>query len=136
MYPKEIVDPMKQELVNAGFINCDNANEIKDLLLNTETTLFVINSVCGCAAGSARPAVIHSLSNEKKPKTLVTSFAGFDKEAVEEARKYLMPFPPSSPCIVLFKNGELVHILERHHIEGNSAEAISQNLIEAYNNFC
>ncbi|EKB61009.1 BrxA/BrxB family bacilliredoxin [Bergeyella zoohelcum] len=136
MYPAEIVMPMKAELTNNGFQDLNDATKVADALKQSGTTLLVINSVCGCAAGAARPGVIHSLQGEKKPDHLVTSFAGFDVEAVAEARRHLAPFPPSSPCVALFKDGELVHMLERHHIEGNPAGAIAANLQAAYDEFC
>ncbi|VDH03541.1 BrxA/BrxB family bacilliredoxin [Bergeyella zoohelcum] len=136
MYPAEIVMPMKAELTNNGFQDLNDATKVADALKQSGTTLLVINSVCGCAAGAARPGVIHSLQGEKKPDHLVTAFAGFDVEAVAEARRHLAPFPPSSPCVALFKDGELVHMLERHHIEGNPAGAIAANLQAAYDEFC
>jgi putative YphP/YqiW family bacilliredoxin len=102
----------------------------------SETAVLIVNSVCGCAAANARPGVKDSLKNEKKPKKLFTVFAGVDKEATDAARNLMIPFPPSSPCIALFKNGELVHMLERHHIEGRSSEIISENLKQAYNQYC
>ena len=100
------------------------------------TTLVVVNSVCGCAARNARPGAIMSLNNGKKPENIVTVFAGVNKEAVDTAREKMFPFPPSSPSMALFKNGELVHMLECHHIEGHPAEIISENLKEAYNEHC
>ena len=98
--------------------------------------LVVVNSVCGCAAANASPGARMSLQNTKRPDNLVTVFAGVDKEATDKAREYMIPFPPSSPCMALFKNGELVHMLERHHIEGRPAELIATNLIDAYNEYC
>ncbi len=136
MYPEELVMPMKAELTNKGFQDLTSADAVNQALSLEGTTLLMINSVCGCAAGAARPGVLHSLSDGKSPKQLVTVFAGFDQDAVSEARKHLAPFPPSSPCIALFKDGELVHMLERHHIEGNSAETIADNLKGAYAEFC
>ncbi len=136
MYPEELVMPMKAELTNKGFQDLTSADAVNQALALEGTTLLMINSVCGCAAGAARPGVLHSLSDGKSPKQLVTVFAGFDQDAVSEARKHLAPFPPSSPCIALFKDGELVHMLERHHIEGNSAETIADNLKGAYAEFC
>lgn len=136
MYPEELVMPMKAELTNKGFQDLTSADAVSKALQQEGTTLLMINSVCGCAAGAARPGVLHSLSDGKSPKQLITVFAGFDQEAVSEARKHLAPFPPSSPCIALFKDGELVHMLERHHIEGNGAEAIADNLKSAYSEFC
>tara|TARA_B100001248_G_scaffold250344_1_gene224323 strand:+ start:178 stop:588 length:411 start_codon:yes stop_codon:yes gene_type:complete len=136
MYPEEIVKPMREQLTNEGFSELKSTNDVNNMISNKGTTLVVVNSVCGCAAANARPGAISSLLNEKKPNHLTTVFAGVDREAVEKVRYYLAPFPPSSPAIALFKDGELVHMLERHHIEGRSAEAISQNLVGAYNEFC
>jgi len=137
MYPSDIVLPMKAQLTNNGFEDLDTPEKVENALKQSGTTLLVINSVCGCAAGSARPAALLSLNtNGKKPNHLATSFAGFDIEAVKTAREHLVPFPPSSPSIALFKDGELVHFLERHHIEGNSAELIAENLQQAYEEFC
>ena len=136
MYPEEIVKPMREQLTNQGFSELKSTDDVDNMMSNKGTTLVVVNSVCGCAAANARPGAINSLLNEKKPNYLTTVFAGVDREAVEKVRYYLAPFPPSSPAIALFKDGELVHMLERHHIEGRSAEAISQNLAGAYNEFC
>lgn len=136
MYPEEIVKPMREQLTNQGFRELKSTNDVENMISNKGTTLVVVNSVCGCAAANARPGAISSLLNEKKPNHLTTVFAGVDREAVDKVRHYLAPFPPSSPAIALFKDGELVHMLERHHIEGRSAEAISQNLAGAYNEFC
>ena len=136
MYPEEIVKPMKEELTNIGFNELLTRDDVNIAIEKPGTTLIVVNSICGCAAANARPGAISSLLNEKKPNYLTTVFAGVDREAVEKVRYYLAPFPPSSPAIALFKDGELVHMLERHHIEGRSAEAISQNLVGAYNEFC
>ena len=136
MYPEKIVKPMREQLTNEGFSELKSTNDVNNMISNKGTTLVVVNSVCGCAAANARPGAISSLLNEKKPNHLTTVFAGVDREAVEKVRYYLAPFPPSSPAIALFKDGELVHMLERHHIEGRSAEAISQNLVGAYNEFC
>lgn len=128
--------PMKAELTDKGFENLDTPSAVETALKQSGTTLLVINSVCGCAAGAARPGVVYSLTGEKKPDHLTTVFAGFDVDAVSEARKHLAPFPPSSPCVALFKDGELVHMLERHHIEGNPAGAIAANLQAAYDEYC
>lgn len=128
--------PMKAELTDKGFENLDTPTAVETALKQSGTTLLVINSVCGCAAGAARPGVVYSLTGEKKPDHLTTVFAGFDVDAVSEARKHLAPFPPSSPCVALFKDGELVHMLERHHIEGNPAGAIAANLQAAYDEYC
>jgi putative YphP/YqiW family bacilliredoxin len=136
MYPADLVMPMKAELTDKGFQDLTSAEQVNDALKKPGTTLVVVNSVCGCAAGAARPGVIYSLTGDKKPDHLTTVFAGFDTEAVAEARKHFAPFPPSSPCVALFKDGELVHMLERHHIEGNPAGAIAANLQAAYEEFC
>ena len=136
MYPADLVLPMKAELTDKGFQDLTTPAEVDQALKQSGTTLLMINSVCGCAAGAARPGAVYSLTGDKKPDHLVTAFAGFDTEAVAEARKLLAPFPPSSPCIALFKDGELVHMLERHHIEGNPAGAIAANLQAAYNEYC
>ena len=135
MYPQELVLPMKAELTDKGFQDLTTAQQVNDALTQQGTTLLMINSVCGCAAGAARPGVIYSLTGDKKPDHLVTVFAGFDTDAVAEARKHLAPFPPSSPSVALFKDGELVHMLERHHVEGNPAGAIAANLQAAYEEY-
>ncbi len=136
MYPEEMVKPMRAELSDAGFEELQSANAVQSALAKSGTTLVVVNSVCGCAARNARPGVKMSLHNEKKPDNLVTVFAGVDKEAVDSAREFMFPFPPSSPSVALFKDGELVHMLERHHIEGRPAELIAENLKDAYAEFC
>ncbi|MPS74718.1 MAG: BrxA/BrxB family bacilliredoxin [Chryseobacterium sp.] len=136
MYPADLVLPMKAELTDKGFEDLTTPAQVDAALKQEGTTLLVINSVCGCAAGAARPGVVYSLTGEKKPDHLVTAFAGFDTEAVAEARRLLAPFPPSSPCVALFKDGELVHMLERHHIEGNPAGAIAANLQAAFEEYC
>lgn len=137
MYPPELVAPMKADLVNAGFQQLLTTDEVDDAVKNsTGTLLVVVNSVCGCAAGNMRPGVKLSLDSDKKPSSLTTVFAGVDSEAVAQARKYFLPYPPSSPSIALFKDGKLVHFLERHHIEGGSAQMIAENLKEAYSEFC
>lgn len=136
MYPPELVKPMKDELTQAGFKELLSAEEVDYALDQPGTTLVVVNSVCGCAARNARPGAINSLLNAKKPTQLVTVFAGVDREATDAARERMVPFPPSSPAIALFKNGELVHMLERHHIEGRPAELIAENLVDAYNEYC
>ena len=135
MYPPEIVNPMKSELTSKGFVQLNSDDDIENLI-KKGTTLIVINSICGCAAANARPGVIKSLENEKKPDRLFTSFAGVDKVATNNARELMFPFPPSSPCMAIFKDGEIVHMLERHHIEGRNADIISENLKEAYNEYC
>lgn len=136
MYPEEIVKPMKAELSDAGFTELYNADDTENALKKEGTSLLVVNSVCGCAARNARPAAKMSLENDKKPTQLLTAFAGVDRAAVDKAREMMFPYPPSSPCIALFKDGELVHMLERHHIEGRPAEMIAENLRDAYNSFC
>jgi putative YphP/YqiW family bacilliredoxin len=136
MYPEEMVKPMKAELTEAGFQELYTAADVDAVLAKEGTTLVVINSVCGCAARNARPGAKMSLNGTKKPDYLVTVFAGVDKEAVDKAREHMFPFPPSSPSMALFKNGELVHMLERHHIEGRPAEMIAENLQDAYKEYC
>lgn len=136
MYPEELVRPMRAELSDAGFEELYTADAVKDALSKEGTTLVVVNSVCGCAARNARPGAKMSLDGEKKPDHLVTVFAGVDRDAVDEARTQMFPFPPSSPSMALFKNGELVHMLERHHIEGRPADMIAENLKDAYQEFC
>jgi putative YphP/YqiW family bacilliredoxin len=137
MYPAELVMPMKAELTQHGFEDCNTPELVEKAMQREGTTLVVLNSVCGCSAGTARPGVLMAVQqNEKKPTHLVTSFAGFDTEAVQKTRTYLMPYPPSSPCIALMKNGELVHMIERHMIEGRSAQMISASLQEAFDQNC
>ncbi|HMU97656.1 MAG TPA: BrxA/BrxB family bacilliredoxin [Chitinophagales bacterium] len=137
MYPKQMTDPMEAELTQNGFQALKSADEVTEALSSKEgTTLLVINSVCGCAAANARPAAIVSSKNEKHPTKLVTVFAGVDSEAVAKAREFTMPYPPSSPSMALFKDGNLVHFLERHDIEGYTAQAVAQKLVNAYNQFC
>ena len=136
-YPEQLCAPMRQELTNVGFEELKTTSDVEASLPNSKgTVLLVINSVCGCAAGTARPGVTLSLRGDKKPGKLVTVFAGQDVEATAQARKYTLPYPPSSPCMALFKDGELVHFVERHHIEGRSAEMIAENLKAAYEEFC
>ncbi len=137
MYPKELVIPIAKDLTDFGFQGLESPNEVKELLDKRDgTVLLVVNSVCGCAAANARPGAKLALSHSKKPTNLATVFAGVDKEATETAREYLLPYPPSSPAIALFKEGQLVHMLERRHIEGNSAQAIANNLMEAFEAHC
>ncbi|AYN66214.1 BrxA/BrxB family bacilliredoxin [Euzebyella marina] len=136
MYPEELVKPMRQDLASAGFEELYTAEAVEKAINQEGTTLVVVNSVCGCAAANARPAAKLSLQNTKKPDHAVTVFAGVDTEAVNAARNLMIPFPPSSPSMALFKNGELVHMIERHHIEGRPAELIAENLIGAYEEFC
>lgn len=137
MYPEEIVIPMKEELTDNGFLELLSASEVETQLAKEGTTLVMINSVCGCSAGTARPGLLMAVANAtKRPDYLTTSFAGFDIEAVKTLRQHLVPFPPSSPSIALFKNGQLVHFIERHQIEGRSAQMIAQNLLGAFNEYC
>lgn len=136
MYPAELIKPMREDLTSIGFTELHTEAEVDQAIAKEGTTLVVVNSVCGCAAANARPGARLSLQNEKKPDNLFTVFAGVDKEATEKARNYMLPFPPSSPSMALFKDGELVHMLERHHIEGRPAEMIAENLADAYNEFC
>lgn len=136
MYPPELVKPMREDLTKVGFTELFNADDVNNTLSKPGTTLVVVNSVCGCAAANARPAAAMSIQNDKKPDHIVTVFAGVDREAVDAARAHMIPFPPSSPCMALFKDGELVHMLERHHIEGRPAEMIADNLKDAYNEVC
>ncbi len=136
MYPPELVKPMREDLTRVGFTELHTAEDTNNAISQEGTALVVVNSVCGCAAANARPAAGMSLQNNKTPNRLLTVFAGVDRDAVDAARNLMIPFPPSSPSIALFKDGELVHMLERHHIEGRSAEIIAQNLKDAYNEFC
>jgi putative YphP/YqiW family bacilliredoxin len=137
MYPAEIVIPMKEELTENGFTEMLTATDVTNTLAAKGTTLVMINSVCGCSAGTARPGALMAVHTaENKPDQVATSFAGFDVEAVNEIRKHLMPYPPSSPAIALFKDGELVHMIERHNIEGRSAQMIAENLKGAFATHC
>ncbi len=138
MYPPELTAPMKAELVSAGFDSLETVDAVDNVLNdnNNETVLMVINSVCGCAAGSLRPGVIKAINHSKLPSKLATVFAGVDGDATAQARKYTLPYPPSSPSVGLFKNGTLVHFLERHHIEGRSADMIAENLVMAFDEYC
>jgi putative YphP/YqiW family bacilliredoxin len=137
MYPIEIVQPMKEKLTDNGFKELLSKDEVENQLNQSGTTLVVINSVCGCSAGTARPGVLMAVANaSKRPDFLATSFAGFDTDAVQTLRTHMMPYPPSSPSVALFKNGQLVHFIERHQIEGRSAQMIANNLISAFNEFC
>ncbi len=136
MYPAELVKPMREDLAVAGFEELYTAEAVEAAIQSEGTTLVVVNSVCGCAAANARPAAKLSLQNSKRPDNLVTVFAGVDTEAVDAARNLMVPFPPSSPSMALFRDGELVHMIERHHIEGRPAEMIAENLTEAYNEHC
>jgi putative YphP/YqiW family bacilliredoxin len=136
MYPETIVKPMKSELTTVGFEDLTTPEAV-DLAVNSKgTVLVVVNSVCGCAAGAARPALKLAIQNGKKPDRLTTVFAGFDTEATAQARKHFAPYPPSSPSVALFKDGKLVHFIERHHIEGRSAQMIADNLKAAFDEYC
>jgi putative YphP/YqiW family bacilliredoxin len=137
MYPEQLVAPMKAELTTQGFKELLTAAEVDNTLKATGTTLLVINSVCGCSAGTARPGVLMAVKNSSKlPNQLTTSFAGFDIDAVKQARTYLLPYPPSSPAIALLKDGKVVHMIERHNIEGRSAQMIAANLLQAFETYC
>ena len=137
MYPPELVAPMKADLTDIGFKDLTTAEAVEEVLSQQEgTTFLVVNSVCCCAAGAARPAVKEAVSNEKLPNNLVTVFAGVDTEAVQKARDFMAPYPPSSPSMAMFKDGKLVHFIERHQIEGNNAESISNHLKQVFNHFC
>ena len=138
MYPEQLVAPMRTDLTSAGFKELKTPEQVESELTDHKgTTLLVINSVCGCAAGAARPGIKWALQNSaKKPNTLATVFAGVDKEAVAKAREFTLPYPPSSPAIALFKDGELVHFVERHHIEGRNAQMIGQHLVEVFEEYC
>ena len=136
MYPPELVAPMKAELTSVGFEDLITSEQVDAAITGEGTTLVVINSVCGCAAANARPAAKMAITNGKKPSKITTVFAGVDADAVAQARKYMLPYPPSSPSMGLFKDGKLVHFIERHHIEGRPAEMIAENLAEAFNEYC
>lgn len=136
MYPPELVAPMKEELVREGFQELLSPDQVDTAVTAEGTTLVVLNSVCGCAAGSMRPGVRLAIKNSKIPARLTTAFAGVDRDAVDRARKFMLPYPPSSPSIGLFKDGHLVHMVERHHIEGRSAEMIAEHLKAAFDEFC
>lgn len=136
MYPPELVAPMKEELTSVGFEDLTTPEQVDSAITGEGTTFVVINSVCGCAAANARPAAKMAIGNAKKPSKIVTVFAGVDADAVSQARKHTLPYPPSSPSMALFKDGKLVHFIERHHIEGRPAEMIAENLAAAFNEFC
>jgi len=135
MYPPDLVKPMAEELTTAGFKALSSADEVDQAVKADGTHLLVVNSVCGCAAGSMRPAVLQSLQSDVKPANLSTVFAGVDKDATDRARQYMLPYPPSSPSIAFFKDGKLMHMVERHHIEGNSAETIADHLKSVYKEY-
>ncbi len=137
MYPEQLVAPMRADLTTVGFSELKTPTDVENSIKEQGTTLMVINSVCGCAAGAARPGIKWALQNSsKKPAHLTTVFAGVDKEAVAKAREFTLPYPPSSPAIALFKDGELVHFVERHHIEGRNAQMIGEHLVEVFDEYC
>jgi putative YphP/YqiW family bacilliredoxin len=137
MYPEYLTAPMKQDLTSVGFQDLTTPEQVENALKKEGITLLVVNSVCGCAAGAARPGVKLALKNaEVKPNHLVTVFAGVDTEAVQTAREFLLPYPPSSPSIAIFKDGDLIHFIERHHIEGRSAQMIAEHLEDAFEEYC
>jgi putative YphP/YqiW family bacilliredoxin len=136
MYPEAIVKPMKAELTTVGFEELTTPDAVERAVGSKGTVLVMVNSVCGCAAGAARPGVKLAVHHPKHPDKLTTVFAGVDVEAVAQARKHFLPYPPSSPAIALFKDGKLVHFIERHHIEGRPAEMIADNLKMAFDQFC
>jgi putative YphP/YqiW family bacilliredoxin len=136
MYPEDMIAPMRADLTTAGFTEVRSAEEMEKLVKQEGTTLVVINSVCGCAAANARPAAKLAVGSAKRPDCILTAFAGNDRESVQKARELMVPFPPSSPCMALFKDGQLVHMIERHHIEGRQAELIAENLMQAFEVHC
>lgn len=136
MYPEYLVEPMRKELTTEGFEELKTPEEVDGAITSEGTVLVVVNSVCGCAAANARPAARTAVKNEKHPDRLVTVFAGMEKDAVDKARSYMLPYPPSSPAMALFKDGKLVHMIERHHIEGRPAQMIADNLVAAFNEYC
>ena len=136
MYPEYLVAPMRQELTDVGFEELKTPEAV-DAAINQEGTVFVVvNSVCGCAAANARPAARAAIQHEKHPAKVVTVFAGMEKDAVDKARSYMLPYPPSSPAMALFKDGKLVHMIERHQIEGRPAQMIADNLVAAFDEYC
>lgn len=136
MYPEYLVAPMRTDLTNVGFQDLKTADEVKTAIESEGTTFVVVNSVCGCAAANARPAAKMAVANDKRPNKFITVFAGVEKEAVDTARNYMLPYPPSSPAMALFKDGKLVHMIERHQIEGRPAQMIADNLANAFNEYC
>ena len=137
MYPEQLCKPMREDLTSVGFVELKSPEDVSEMLDKKDGTILVmVNSVCGCAAANARPAAKMSTSNSKKPDVFATVFAGQDIGATAKAREYMHPYPPSSPSIALFKNGNLVHFIERHHIEGRPAEMIAENLVTAYEEYC
>lgn len=136
-YPEMLVSPMRAELTNVGFKELKTPEEVEQAMSDAKgLSLVVVNSVCGCAAGAARPGIIRSLTNNKTPENLYTVFAGQDLDAVSKAREFMMPYPPSSPSVALFKDGKLVHFVERMNIEGHTAEQVAEQLKQAYNQHC
>lgn len=136
MYPEELTAPMAAELTGLGFKELKTLAQVDATFKQPGTVLCVVNSVCGCAAGACRPGVAASLTGSKRPDHLTTVFAGVDTDAVMQARNHFLPYPPSSPSIALLKDGKLVHFVERHHIEGRSAEMIAEHLKMVYAEFC
>ena len=137
MYPEEMCAPMREDLTSVGFVSLRTTESVSELLDKKEGTILVmVNSVCGCAAGNARPAVKMTTQFDKKVDVFATVFAGQDNAATAKAREYMVPFPPSSPSIAVFKDGKLVHFIERHHIEGRSAEMIADNLKDCFDQIC
>jgi putative YphP/YqiW family bacilliredoxin len=137
-YPEMLVAPMRAELTRVNFTELTSAEDVETKMsqLQGKTALVVVNSVCGCAAGAMRPGVLQSLQNDKTPDELLTVFAGQDMEATAKVREYMVPYPPSSPSVALFKDGRLVHFVERQHIEGRTADMLAKHLQTAYNEFC
>ena len=136
MYPEYLVAPMRQELTDAGFEELRTPEEVETAINNEGTVFVVVNSVCGCAAANARPAARVAINNDRRPDKLVTVFAGMEKDAVDKARSFMLPYPPSSPAMALFKDGKLVHMIERHQIEGRPAQMIADNLVAAFDEYC
>jgi putative YphP/YqiW family bacilliredoxin len=136
MYPEYLVAPMRADLTNAGFQELKDADEVKGAIESEGTVFVMVNSVCGCAAAMARPAAKMAVQHTKHPEKLVTVFAGMEKDAVDEARRFMLPYPPSSPAMALFKDGKLVHMIERHQIEGRPAQMIADNLMDAFDQYC
>ena len=136
MYPEYLVAPMREELTRVGFEELKDADAVKNAIESEGTVFVMVNSVCGCAAANARPAARIASQNEKHPDKLVTVFAGMEEDAVDTARNYMLPYPPSSPAMALFKDGKLVHMIERHQIEGRPAQMIADNLVHAFEQYC
>ena len=136
MYPEYLVAPMRQELTEVGFEELKTPEEVDAAIQQDGTVFVMVNSVCGCAAANARPAARAAIQHDKHPDKIVTVFAGMEKEAVDKARAYMLPYPPSSPAMALFKDGKLVHMIERHQIEGRPAQMIADNLVAAFDAYC